>query len=446
MRAFLQGWLFGIGFFGIGVSWVYQSLYHFGNMTMALAIILTVLFVFIMALYPAVFGYIFKSVFHKASTAIQCLMVFPSLWIIFEFLRAHLLTGFPWLFLGYTQLDTPLAGLSPIVGLYGLSFIVALFSGAMVTVLTDQKKITKLISIATIIIISLLGLILHQHQWTTQTEKPISVALVQGNISQEVKWDPKYLIQNISTYQNLTTPYLKKSQLIIWPEGAIPLLSSNAQPIIYSLKKIAQADNTTIIFGLPILKQEKYYNGLLMVGRYHGEYLKKHLVAFGEYIPLKEIFGTLMKDFKIPMSNFSKGPKNQKPLTFKNTSIAPFICYEVAFPSLVLNSAIGSGILLTISDDSWFGRSIALAQHLQMARMRALEMGRYMLVDTNTGITAIVSPLGKILKGANIDKRVVLTGKVAPMTGNTPLMMMGYLPIWLLAGLLLVLSFFRRES
>ena len=173
-----------------------------------------------------------------------------------------------------------------------------------------------------------------------------------------------------------------------------------------------------------------------LIGDNQGEYLKRHLVPFGEYIPLQSIFGKAMQYFKIPMSGFSQGPAHQADLIINNIRIAPFICYEIAFPNEVLNSAENSELLLTLSDDSWFGRSIALAQHLQMAQMRSLETGRYQLLSTNTGITAFISPFGKILKGAPIDKRVVITDDVQPMIGKTPLMMWHYYPVM---GLIIVM-------
>ena len=339
--------------------------------------------------------------------------------------------------MGYSQLTTPLKGLAPIIGVYGLSLVTALIAGALVLLSTKQTRFIKFISLLLIFGSIGLGWIFKNHAWTKPIGNPIKASLIQGNIPQTIKWDASYVMKNINVYKNLTFENLS-SQLIVWPEGAFPIYAQDAKKFIQQLGALAKKNHSNIIFGVPILntKTQQYYNGLLLIGDNQGEYLKRHLVPFGEYIPLQSIFGKAMQYFKIPMSGFSQGPAHQADLIINNIRIAPFICYEIAFPNEVLNSAENSELLLTLSDDSWFGRSIALAQHLQMAQMRSLETGRYQLLSTNTGITAFISPFGKILKGAPIDKRVVITDDVQPMIGKTPLMMWHYYPVM---GLIIVM-------
>lgn len=440
-----RGWLFGVGFFGTGTSWIYQSLYHFGNMTLPLAILATCLFVFIMALYPAALGLLTRLFAKKVTPALLCLCVFPSLWVILEYARTHLLTGFPWLLLGYSQTSNPLAAFAPIIGTYGLSFIVTLFSGAIVLILINQKRQLKSYSLALLLVIISISLLLQHHHWTKPINQPIKATLIQGDIAQKMKWDRNYLIHNIRVYEKLTQKNLG-SQLIIWPEGAVPVLSSHAGSLIKQLNALAKQHNTTILFGIPIASKGKYYNGLLMVGMNKGHYLKKHLVAFGEYVPLPSIIGKIMAAFKVPMSDFSKGPDIQPPLPFNHGAIGPFICYEVAFPNLVLSAAKHANLLVTLSDDSWFGRSIALAQHLQMAKMAALQTRRYMLASTNTGITAVITPFGQIIKGANIGARTAITATITPMVGTTPLMIFSYYPLWVFITLLLLFAIWRSRQ
>lgn len=427
-KSFWLGWFFGFGFFGTGTSWIYMSIHEFGNASALLAAFITFLFVVMFGLYFAVLAYIFRKFFSRFSDTKQCLLVFPALWVVFEYLRSVLFTGFPWLLLGYSQLTTPLKGLAPIVGVYGLSLFTILISGSVVLLATKQTRRIKIISLVIIFGLISLGWIFENHAWTKPMGNPIKVSLIQGNIPFTAKWDTSYVIQNIHVYQHLTIDNFS-SQLIVWPEGAFPIYAQDAENFITQLGMLAKKNNSNIIFGVPILSNNKYYNGLLLIGDHQGEYLKRHLVPFGEYIPLPFIFGKIMHYFKIPMSGFSRGPYHQPDLKIHNIRIAPFICYEIAFPNEVLNAAEQSELLMTLSDDSWFGKSIALAQHLQMAEMRSLETGREQLLSTNTGITAFISADGKILQGAPIDQRIVIAHDVQPMTGKTPLMRWHYYPV-----------------
>ncbi|PIZ03716.1 MAG: apolipoprotein N-acyltransferase [Gammaproteobacteria bacterium CG_4_10_14_0_8_um_filter_38_16] len=425
-KAFWCGWAFGIGFFSTGASWIYVSIYQFGNASVLLALLITGLFVIVLGLYPATLGYIFRKCFSRFSEAKNCLLIFPALWVVWEYLRSTLFTGFPWILLGYTQLHTPLKGFAPITGIYGLSLLTTLISGALVLLATKQKRLHKIMSLIIIFGCIAIGFGIENHAWTKPIGQSIKVSLIQGNIPQAKKWDVAYIKHNIRVYQDLTLQHFN-SQLIVWPEGAFPLYAQQAKNFIRHLGLRAKKNHSNIIFGVPIIneKTNQYYNGLLLIGDNQGEYLKRHLVPFGEYIPLPAVFGKFMRYFHIPMSNFSAGPEKQAELTINQIRISPFICYEIAFPSVVLQSAKHSELLVTLSDDSWFGKSIALAQHLQMAQMRSLETGRPQLLSTNTGITAFISPLGKIMKTAAIDQRIVITDRIQPMTGNTPLMLWG---------------------
>lgn len=440
-KAFWLGWFFGLGLFGTGTSWIYISIHRYGNVPALPAIVITSLFITVLALYPATLGYTFRKFFSQSSEEKQCLFVFPALWVAWEFLRSILFTGFPWLLLGYSQLSTPLRGLAPIIGVYGLSLMTAIICGAIVLLATKRAAITKVLSFIIIFGFVGLGFTCDNIAWTKPIDKPIKVSLIQGNIAQTIKWDASYVMQNIAVYKNLTVENFS-SQLIVWPEGAFPLYAQDAKNFIQQLGMLAKKNHSNIIFGVPIIQKpsDQYYNGLLLIGDNQGEYLKRHLVPFGEYTPLHFIFKKAMDYLQIPMSDFSKGPSHQKDLKINTISIAPFICYEIAFPDMVLNAAKNSELLLTVSDDSWFGRSIALAQHLQMAQMRSLETGRPQLLSTNTGITAFISPFGEIISGAPIDQRIVLTHDVQPMIGITPLMKWHYYPVIIIILAMLLIA------
>lgn len=442
-QACWNGWLFGLGFFTVGTSWIYISIHQFGNASILLAALLTAIVIAIVSFYFALFGFIFKRFFSTQSDVKNCLLVFPALWVVYEFARSVLLTGLPWNLLGYAQFTTPLSGFAPIFGIYGLSLITALISGALVLLITKQKNSAKIISL--VIVFGWIGLsfVFYHHAWTKADGRPIEASIIQGNIPQEVKWDKHYLIQNINVYKHLTFDHFS-SQLIVWPEGAFPLYPQEAPQFIHMLSQLAAKNNSNIIFGEPLYHEDskKYYNGMLLIGKNQGEYLKRHLVPFGEYTPLENIFNKLLSFFQIPMSDFSHGPYHQKDFKVDNIRIAPFICFEVIFPELVLDSAEKSELLLSISDDSWFGKSIALPQQLAMSQMRSLETGRYQLIATNTGISAIVSPFGEIVRAAPIDQREVITENITPMSGKTPLMKWHYYPVIIAVLMMIVIALF----
>lgn len=435
------GWLFGFGFFATGSSWVYVSIHQFGNASAPLAGFITLLFCAFLGLFFALFGYVFRKFFARVSELKQSLLVFPALWVLLEYLRSVLFSGFPWLLAGYADLTTPLKGFAPIFGIYGLSLITILISGALVVVLKPGNKMPKLLALSIIFATVFVGWMFENHSWTKPAGGLIKVSLIQGNIPQTVKWDPSYLMQNINVYKHLTFENWS-SELIVWPEGAMPIYAQDAAQFINQLGMLAKKNHSNILFGVPIRndKTGQYYNGLMLIGENEGQYLKRHLVPFGEYTPLMSIFGKAMQYFNIPMSSFTAGPKHQPDLVVNHIRIAPFICYEIAFPEQVLNASMHSELLLTVSDDSWFGHSLALTQQLQMSQMRSLETGRYQLLDTNTGITAFISPFGDIIQGAPIDQRVVITSRVQPMTGKTPLMKWCYYPVVAMVLLMLIIG------
>lgn len=441
-KAFWLGWLFGIGFFGTGASWIYVSIHEFGNSNAFLSTLITFIFVIWMGLYFAIFGFIFRRFFSQFSEIKQCLLIFPALWVAFEYARSILFTGFPWILLGYAQSTTPLQGWFPLIGVYGVSLITAIISGAIVILAKKNTPFYKTIALIVIAVLIGIGWGFQNHHWTKPIGKPIRASLIQGNIPFNQKWDAAFIRKNIRVYQQLTLSHLS-SKIIVWPEGAFPLYPQQATQFISQLSAIAKAKHSNIIFGAPILNNQTqdYYNGILLIGENHGEYLKRHLVPFGEYIPLQSIFGKIMHYFQIPMSGFSKGPRNQPDLKINHIRIAPFICYEIAFQSEVLTAAERSELLLTVSDDSWFGHSFALPQHFQMAQVRSMETGREQLLSTNTGITAFISSHGKIIQTAPIDQRIVITHDVQPMTGKTPLMWWRNYPVIVMIILMLMMGF-----
>ncbi|MFW0042557.1 MAG: apolipoprotein N-acyltransferase [Coxiella endosymbiont of Dermacentor nuttalli] len=442
MQSLWRGWLFGSGFFGIGASWVYVSIHQFGNANISLAVLITILFIFILATFTAIQSFSFSLLFRNKSIVVTSLFSFSAWWVIWEWLRSEVFTGFPWLFLGYSEIHFLLKGFAPIIGVYGVSLVTAFISGCLYLLFFHKAVKIKILSIILIFILLLIGGSLSNRQWTHHQKRILKVSLVQGNIQQAIKWNIKLLFVILHIYYTETIKHWK-SDIVVWPEAAIPIYPQHILSFLDFLNRKAKKHQTALITGIPIYhkRTQQAFNGLAVLGNGHGLYLKRHLVPFGEYTPLPQLFSIIIKYFDIPMSDFSPGLWNQPSLYAKNISFAPFICYEIAYPFEVLNSIKGKSFIVVISDDSWFNNTIASAQQLQIAQMRALETNRYLIYSTNTGITAIIDPLGKIHQSIPQNKLIVLTSQITPMLGNTPLMKWNYYPtlgiviVFLLLGL-----------
>lgn len=440
-KAFMQGLLFGLGFFGVGTSWIFISVNTYGNTPLFISLLITAAFLLILSLFIALQGYLQKKIFGNKPIATQCLFIFPTFWVLSEFGRTLLFNGFPWLLLGYSQLTTPIKGFAPFFGVTMMSFITALISGLLVMIAAHPKRQFKTLSVIAIFALIGLGFVGTRFHFTQPAGKAIKTTLVQGNIPQKIKWSADNLLSIIQTYKNLTDKHWN-SDLIIWPEASIPAFPNTVKPFLDSLNTTAKTHNATVIVGIPLINQttKRYYNSLLMLGKNEGQYRKQHLVAFGEYIPLEKWFDWFVQAFQIPMSNFSEGASHQPPLQLGKIKLAPFICYEIAFPSLVWKDTLEKNLLVVITDDSWFGQSIALNQHLQIAQMRALETQRYLVLAANSGITAVINPEGRALETLPINTQKTLTTNVLPLQGKTPVMRWKNLPLLGLLALCLLLT------
>ncbi len=442
-----RGFAYGLGLFGTGVSWVYVSIHQFGSAPIPLAILLTVLFV---ALLAAVFFAPIAALFSHFSrdrSSWQKVLLFSGLWILGEWLRSWFLTGFPWLYAGYTLLDTPFAGLSPVTGVYGLSLLLALTGATAASLLAERTK-AQFALVGLTIALGVTAVLLDGRQWTEKTDiEPISFAAVQGNISQDLKWEPGHLDNTIQSYLSLTASQWQKD-LVFWPENAIPTFYQSVEGLMGQLKQHADQTNTALIIGMPwYTDNDTYYNALIGMGEAGGTYFKQKLVPFGEFVPFEELIRGLIAFFNLPMSSFSAGDSGQAGLTIKNQSVASYICYEVVYPDFAVAQAKDKGLLLTVSNDTWFGKSIGPAQHFQMVRMRSLETGRYQLRVTNDGITALIDSMGNVISTIPRYTEGVLEGEIPVMRGDTPFMRFGSWPVLLLSVLLTLAAavFFRDK-
>ena len=440
-QAMCAGFLFGLGFFGVGVSWVYISIYEFSQTPWLLAIVLTLLFISLFACFHSLHAYLLhRFLLHPTLPLPLRWLSFPASWVLLEWIRSQFCTGFPWLLIGVSQVASPLQGYGPLLGFYGLSFIVTLHSGLLLTALGKKGFASGSISMqraspvwryAASILLLILWLGAYcfaKISWTHPSGKPIQVSLIQGNIPQQLKWEPHFLQETLDRYYDLTQQHWS-SRLIIWPESAIPAVPEQVSDFLTQLDRVARAHGATVITGIPMAILPYHYNNIIALGKDHASYTKRKLVIFGEYMPswLNWARG-LTGLFDIPLSTFQAGPHQPPDFTVADSLIAPFICYEIAYPTLVRQALPKAQILLTLSNDAWFGDSFAPAQHLQIAQAQAFVTGRYLTFINNTGISAIINPQGVIEASLPLFKTGSLIGKVTPYQGSTPWVRWGDTP------------------
>lgn len=439
-RAFWYGWIFGLGFFTSAVSWIYISLSVFGGLPFWLAILLMALLVMFLALYPAFAGYLLNRIFSTNHKFIY-LMAFACLWVLTEWLRSNMLSGFPWVLVAFSQTNSPLAGYIPWVGELGTSWLVCIQAG-LLAYLCQSVEVKQLWTLIIFLAVFFLGLSLHRIEWTQPVAQgTLTVSSVQASIPQELKWNPDHFNKSLQTYNDLTRPIIS-SDLIIWPESAITVPVHYVGDFLAMWDDRLQGLHHSLLLGVPIqIDDDNFYNGLIVIGQNHGEYRKRHLVPFGEYAFMYPISKYIIHYFHIPMSNFTAGDKNQALIQLDHIQLATYICYEIAYESLVLRDTVQANLIINISDDSWFGHSLAAWQQVQIGQFRAIETARYAILAANDGVTAMVNPKGKIY--AKLPRYVtnVLTNQVQAMQNQTPIMEFGNLTMLLLicGGLLLVI-------
>ncbi|HCK75811.1 MAG TPA: apolipoprotein N-acyltransferase [Gammaproteobacteria bacterium] len=441
-QAALQGFVFGLTMALSGVSWIYVSLNQFGNMPAPLAAAAVMVFAALMALYPTLVGGL-QACMGPKSLALRATLVIPPLWVLGEWLRGNFLSGFPWLYLGYSQVDTPLAALLPIAGTLGVSLLAALGVGTLVAFVYLSGRLRRLSGLV------LLGLFLSTALiripgFVQPAGDPISVALVQHNVSLTDKWQSHKANAIAKDYLGDSEP-ISGVDLIVWPEGALPAYVDEIDSRFMVRLRDHEADFLLGALAREALTPESaYYNVAIGVGEESVLYRKHQLVPFGEYLPMSWLLAWIVDYLSIPMSDFSPGPLPQSPMLLAGHLIGVSICYEDAF-SHVINAALPQAqVLANLSEDAWFGDSLAPHQRLQMARVRAIETGRPMIRSSNNGLSALIDAKGRVMVVAPQFVRTVVRGRVQPMTGTTPFVRWGNLPTLGLCVLLLGVGFWRR--
>ena len=446
--AFGLGWLFGVGLFGFGIAWIRISLNEFGNMPTLAANALMLLLVAALALFYALAAWLMQRLHALRGLPRWSgpLLVFPAVWVSFEWLRGWLFTGFPWLLAGNGQINplpmigAPLAGLVPVVGVQGLSLVVAWCAG-LLWLAARRRGPVRYGTLGAIALLLLIGALLGRVEWTWPDGAPMRAAVVQGNVEQSVKWDPNGLLPTLEVYLRLTREHLG-DDLIVWPETAIPdFLHEVEQALILPLGETARAQGSEIVIGVPVMESaEHYYNGLISIGSADDHYYKRHLVPFGEYLPFKARLRPLIDWFEVPMSDFSRGQAERPLLQVGAHQVGVSICYEDIFPGEVREALPHAAYLISVSNDAWFGDSLAPHQHLEFARVRALENGRALVRATNTGISAIIDHRGRVLVSIPSFVRGSVSADIQPRGGATPFSRWGSLPVLSLVVLMLVLA------
>ena len=433
-RAALLGFLFGLGYFGVGVSWLYVSLHDFGAMPAPLAALATALYCSYLALFPALVGSLQARL--PAGPAVRLLLLIPALWMLTEWIRGWLLTGFPWLAAGYSQIDMPLSGFAPVFGVYGVSFALVLLAGLMVFFTTGMGR-ARIGAATGMVLLLAAGGALRSVEWTTPTGNPLKVALVQGNIAQSLKFEPGRYVQTLDTYRRLVLG--TDAQLTVLPETAIPrFLDSIDSRYLDELARHARSHQGDILLGVPVVERGGgFTNSVVTLGSSPPQrYAKSHLVPLGEFIPPE--FGWIVSVLRIPLSNFERGTDRPEPLAAGGARVAVNICYEDVFGEEIIRQLPQATLLANVSNVAWFGDSLAPEQHLEISRMRALETGRTMLRATNTGVTAIVDAHGVVVARLPTYTEGVLNGSAQQYTGATPYARYGNLPVLILATLLVL--------
>ena len=413
---------FALVLFSSGLHWLYISIHTVSGAPIWLTVLLIFLLSSLMALYYYLTGLLISKIYHASqSKSLILLSIGPALWVLMEWARGWLLSGFPWFSVGYSQINTFLSNWAPIGGIYMVSWICAISSGLLVLIYLSAKQTsTKALFLLLVLLCTSWGV--GVIQWTEPKSDKLNVSLVQGAIEQEKKWLPGEFGNTLDLYKK-TLQSEDQLDVVIWPEVAIPAISKNVKPYLNEISTILEKNNIQLLL-LGVLTYNEanggVRNSMMALGSSDVVYHKRHLVPFGEYFPVPNFIRSWLKRMGLPNRDIESGASIQDMPQVNEVFIAPTICYEDIFGSEQLGYFPEANVLVNITNNAWFGKSIAAEQHFQMSRMRAIETGRYLLRSTNTGVTAIVDPHGRIQKRSEPFTFSILTGTFVPMSGVTP--------------------------
>ena len=424
---------YGFGLFLTGTYWIYISVHVFGNAALWIAVLLMVGLALLMALFLSIAGWLMSRL--SRGEPWQLLLVAPAAWVLVEWLRGWALTGFPWMALGYGQIDSAFAGWAPVLGVYGVSFMLVLSTAAVVVASMTPAPRARLAAVAAVFLPWLAGGALSLVEWTEPAGRAVRTSIVQAGVSQDQKWNRDNLRPIMEHYHSATLS-VADSEIVLWPEVAIPALDDQVASFIERVASDARNSGQTVLFGILERSYERsvdgrIFNSVMLVGTEERQvYRKRHLVPFGEYFPVPPSVREWMKMQNLPHSDLAAGEDVQPLLTAANgVQFGVAICYEDAYGAEQRYALPAAGILINVSNDAWFGDSIAPHQHLEIARMRSLEFGRPSVRSTNTGISAFIGAEGELLQTGAQFEPVLMTMDVQPRRGATPYAAVGNWPI-----------------
>ncbi|MGN0901987.1 MAG: apolipoprotein N-acyltransferase [Succinivibrio sp.] len=424
------------------ISWLDHVMQGFGELPLAVSYlaILCLALCYHALPYAVTAALAFKLSRGRKAVFILCFM--PLGFILSDFYISVFLTGFPWIYPGYGCLTGPLKNFAPFIGVVGIDALIYIFSASIA--LTASRRFLFLPVAAMILLVAIF---LEGISFVTP-QKSVEALLVQGNLEQSVRNTASKAEIAVSTYWRLTKDKLKDDLLVIWPESAMPLPLELSDSLVGSLDKVLKQNNTTLVTGIFSVKNLhtpdlKIYNAMTVLGKRddvdaYKTYNKRALVPFGEVVPFADLLRPLGSIFAIPNSSFTYGDETQSPVKAGLHTYIPAICFEAVFSSMMrkMDSEDTSGIIM-ISVDSWFGPTRAPLMHLDIARMRSLELQKPMLRATNSGITAYIDEKGQIVKSIPSDKEETMSVEFVPVKGQTPYSRFGYLGVYLIMLILL---------
>ena len=440
-RKVINGFVFGLGFFGFGVTWIYVSIHEYGHIHPIVSGCITLLFVGYLSLFTSLFAFLYTRLSIQRTPFVSGAL-FAALWCLVEFARATFLGGFPWLLIGTGQIDSPLRYLFPYLGVYGVGLLTC-FSATCLANGIQAMGFRRPLWITACVATLLAPLLLNTNTPQETAESGISVGVIQANLSMRDKWDEALFWQLLARYQDSADKLMGKKELIVMPESAIPLPASYVSEFLEALEVQAKLAKTAVLLGIPesTSDDQTFYNTMGAFGTASGTYMKQHLVPFGEFIP--KPFQRILDWFELPATNLKPGKANQSLIVVNHHPIAALICYELAYPSLLRSQLPEAEWIVSISDDGWFGHSLAMYQQLQIAQTLALETARYHIVANNDGLSSVIDTQGNIVKSLPAFMAGTLEATVYPATAVTFWVLWGDTPILLFLTLLVGLAYLK---
>ena len=436
-RSFLLGWAWGFFFFLGTVYWVVHSMYFYGGVSLAAGTGVMLLLASYLAVFVGLFALGFKVT--ERSGPLVRLLFLPSLWVVLEYLRGALFTGFPWVLMGYSQVAyLPLIQIADITGVWGVSFWVVMMNAAAYLAWRGPARGRGRVHVAAAALLATILVLGYGVVRTDKVDREVAgwdrlmVGVVQGNIEQSLKWNPSLKLETVNLYRRLSTKAKEDgAEFIVFPETAMPFYLAYDREMRDLVSRIPVETGAYLLTGAPHYTYDRSAGGVNLLnsaylidpsGLVSGRYDKVHLVPFGEYVPLKRLLFFARK-LTAGAGDFVPG-KGTFPLEFINNGsregIGVLICYEAIFPGMAasfMNN--GASLLVNITNDAWFGRTSAPYQHFDKAILRAVENRVFLVRSANTGISALVDPVGRVISRTQLLSREVLVGEVGLKRGKT---------------------------